>query len=96
MIARHHVNAAPIYLTINSQPWISNETKARLLEWKIRMDLVEYASRGAPPLLPISEIAAYQPRKPQSAPGTDPVAGKYFARIADPKSPFSESRIMSS
>lgn len=58
---RHHVNSAPIFLTINAQSWIPPETKARLLEWKIRMDLIEYAARGTPPLA-VDRIAEYQPR----------------------------------
>ncbi|KAG7131128.1 Oxidoreductase AgnL3 like protein [Verticillium longisporum] len=37
----HHVNSAIFYLTINKQAWISPADKARLLEWKIRMDFLE-------------------------------------------------------
>ncbi|KAI3396354.1 hypothetical protein diail_12244 [Diaporthe ilicicola] len=57
----HHVNAAPFHLTINSQPWISAQTKARLLEWKIRYDLIQYAARGVPELS-LDQIRAYKPR----------------------------------
>lgn len=39
------------------------ETKARLLEWKIRMDLLQYAARGVP-ALSFERLATYQPRKP--------------------------------
>jgi hypothetical protein len=46
----HHVNAAPAFATISELDWIPDETKARLLEWKVRMDLVQYAARGAPEL----------------------------------------------
>ncbi|KAK0626528.1 HypA protein [Immersiella caudata] len=46
----HHVNAAPMFVTLNKLDWIPAETKARLLEWKVRMDLVQYAARGAPEL----------------------------------------------
>jgi hypothetical protein len=46
----HHVNAAPAFVTLNKLDWIPDATKARLLEWKVRMDLVEYAARGAPGL----------------------------------------------
>lgn len=60
---RHHVNASPFFVTINAQDWIPAETKARLLEWKIRMDLLQYAARGAPELS-VEKLAAYQPRKP--------------------------------
>ena len=64
-LARHHVNSAPIFVTLNAQDWIPLETKARLLEWKIRMDLLQYAARGVPELS-LEKLAAYQPRKPQA------------------------------
>ncbi|KAK1766177.1 HypA protein [Phialemonium atrogriseum] len=57
----HHVNSAPIFLTINAQPWISTEVKVRILEWKIRMDLVQYAARAVPPLS-LDSITLYRPR----------------------------------
>lgn len=34
-------------------------TKARLLEWKIRMDLIQYAARGVPPLS-LEKISGYK------------------------------------
>lgn len=49
-MSRHHVNAAPFFQTINAQPWIPVETKARLLEWKIRYDIIKYAARAVPAL----------------------------------------------
>lgn len=58
----HHINAAPIFLTINAQPWIPVETKTRLLEWKIRYDLIQYAGRAVP-ALPLDKLKAYQPKK---------------------------------
>ncbi|KAB5531219.1 hypothetical protein GE09DRAFT_1063959 [Coniochaeta sp. 2T2.1] len=64
----HHVNAAPLWITINKQPWISLETKVRLLEWKIRLDLLQYAGRACPPLN-LDKIKAYKPKeKPQKTP----------------------------
>ncbi|KAG8158869.1 hypothetical protein KVR01_011312 [Diaporthe batatas] len=57
----HHLNSAPFHLTINSQSWIPAETKARLLEWKIRYDLVEYAARAVPELS-LDHIKGYKPR----------------------------------
>ncbi|UPK92117.1 hypothetical protein LCI18_003052 [Fusarium solani-melongenae] len=57
----HHINAALIYPTINDQPWISNETKARMLEWKIRMDLIQYTARGAPEYS-VQQISNYAPK----------------------------------
>lgn len=68
---RHHVNASPFFVTINAQNWIPAEIKARLLEWKIRMDLLEYAARGVPELS-VNKLAGYQPKKPgfgESLPG---------------------------
>ncbi|KAJ4389416.1 hypothetical protein N0V93_006884 [Gnomoniopsis smithogilvyi] len=58
----HHINAAPIFLTFNAQSWIPVETKARLLEWKIRYDLIQYAGRAVP-ALPLDQLKAYQPKK---------------------------------
>ncbi|KAK1990808.1 HypA protein [Colletotrichum falcatum] len=57
----HHTNAAPIFLSLNSKPWISTENKVRLLEHKIRMDLVQYAARGCPPLR-LDGVRSYRPR----------------------------------
>lgn len=67
----HHINSCPIYLTINSQPWIPAGTKARLLEWKIRYDLMEYVAVGVPELS-VDQIKAYQPKNQ----GTTSIAGK--------------------
>jgi hypothetical protein len=52
---------APIFLTINASPWIPTAAKVRLLEWKIRMDLAQYAARAVPPVS-IDSIAAYRPK----------------------------------
>ncbi|KAL7625541.1 hypothetical protein AAE478_004761 [Parahypoxylon ruwenzoriense] len=57
----HHINICPIFLIINSQDWIPIESKVRLLEWKIRMDLVQYAARRCPPLS-LDKIASYIPK----------------------------------
>ncbi|KAK0720028.1 HypA protein [Lasiosphaeris hirsuta] len=73
----HHVNASPIFLTINAQPWITAETKARLLEWKIRMDLLEYAARAAPPLS-LDKIASYQPKANPAKTPIEVVSRLYF------------------
>ncbi|KAK3939539.1 HypA protein [Diplogelasinospora grovesii] len=58
----HHVNSSPIFVTINRADWIPEETKVRLLEWKIRMDLAQYAARAVPELS-IDKISNYQPKK---------------------------------
>lgn len=59
---RHLVNSAPFFLSINEQSWIPAETKARLLEWKIRSDLMQYAARAVP-ALSLDDIKNYQPEK---------------------------------
>ncbi|RSL50234.1 hypothetical protein CEP53_008879 [Fusarium sp. AF-6] len=59
----HHVNSSFIYLSFNSQPWLSTADKVRLLEWKIRLDLVQYAARGCP-AVSLRNIAAYVPKQP--------------------------------
>lgn len=45
------------------QPWLSAENKARLLEWKIRMDLAMYASRRSPEIR-LDDIRSYKPKHP--------------------------------
>ncbi|KAG6356660.1 hypothetical protein INS49_014534 [Diaporthe citri] len=65
-MASHHPNSAPISVTFNSQSWIPAETKARLLEWKIRYDLLEYAAGGVPELS-LDQIKAYQPKNQGTA-----------------------------
>ncbi|KAI1654881.1 hypothetical protein F4813DRAFT_368789 [Daldinia decipiens] len=57
----HHININPIYIILNGLDWIPIESKVRLLEWKIRLDLVQYAARGCPPF-ELDNIAAYVPR----------------------------------
>ncbi|KAH7318698.1 HypA protein [Stachybotrys elegans] len=57
----HHLNAAPIFLSFNKQAWISQDMKIRLLEWKIRTDLLQYVARGCPPLQ-TERIRQYKPR----------------------------------
>ncbi|OBT59343.1 hypothetical protein VE04_00264 [Pseudogymnoascus sp. 24MN13] len=54
----HCVNASIFWPTFNALSWISDENKCRLLEWKGRLDLVMYVSRGTPPLLK-EEIEEY-------------------------------------
>ena len=51
----------PIFLALNAQDWIPLAAKTRLLEWKIRMDLVEYAARMCPPIA-ADRVLAYEPK----------------------------------
>ncbi|KAL6402538.1 hypothetical protein AUP68_15018 [Ilyonectria robusta] len=46
----HHVTSAPFFLTLNKLPWVPTAVKVRLLESKIRMDLLQYVARGCPAL----------------------------------------------
>ncbi|KFY18225.1 hypothetical protein V492_00045 [Pseudogymnoascus sp. VKM F-4246] len=54
----HCVNASIFWPTFNALSWLSDENKCRLLEWKGRLDLAMYVSRGTPRLLK-EEIEAY-------------------------------------
>jgi len=49
-----------------NQPWISPSNKARLLEYKGRLDLLQYASRGCPKLL-FEEIENYIPKEMEAS-----------------------------
>ncbi|KAI8627697.1 HypA protein [Xylariaceae sp. FL1651] len=57
----HHVNVCPLFLAINAADWISTANKVRLLEWKIRFDLLQYAARACAPVS-IEKITSYVPR----------------------------------
>ncbi|KAL2394054.1 Baeyer-Villiger monooxygenase dmxR6 [Exophiala dermatitidis] len=59
----HCVNCSIFFSAFITQPWLSVENKCRLLEWKGRLDLAMYVSRGCPELL-MDEIKDYKPRKP--------------------------------
>ncbi len=61
-MARHHINASPIFLTILGQAWISDQAKVRMLEWKIRMDLLQYAACACP-ALSLAAIETYTPNE---------------------------------
>ncbi|KAK8135303.1 hypothetical protein PG984_003243 [Apiospora sp. TS-2023a] len=62
----HHVTSAPIFVTLNKQDWISTEQKVRMLEWKIRLDIVQYVARGSPKLS-VGKIASYVPKDEASS-----------------------------
>ncbi|KAI2633978.1 HypA protein [Xylaria nigripes] len=66
----HHVTVAPFLLTINAQSWIPRETKARLLEWKIRFDLVEYAARSCPEAT-LEKITSFVPKPEARVPKSE-------------------------
>lgn len=58
----HSVNCSIGVSSLINQPWISAPDKARLLEYKGRLDVLQYASRGCPKLL-FEEIENYVPKK---------------------------------
>ena len=64
----HCVNCSIFFSSFLKQPWISEDNKIRLLEWKGRFDLCMYASRRSPkPLL--DEITNYRPKQQSSLDG---------------------------
>lgn len=59
----HSVNCSIFHSAFLKQDWLSDANKARLLEWKIRLDLVMYASRGSPEIR-MQDIKEYKPKQP--------------------------------
>lgn len=72
----HHINICPVFIAINNQDWIPIESKVRLLEWKIRMDLVEYAARVCPPLS-LDNISSYFPKDKNLGPANEQLPRVY-------------------
>lgn len=66
----HHVNSGPFFVTLNRQDWIPVEVKVRLLEWKIRMDLIQYTARGSPEL-GTQKIRDYVPKSRDPGPAVE-------------------------
>ncbi|KIW18045.1 hypothetical protein PV08_02332 [Exophiala spinifera] len=60
----HCVNCSIFFSAFLNEPWLSVENKCRLLEWKGRLDLASYVSRGSPELF-AEEIMYYKPRRPR-------------------------------
>lgn len=61
----HCVNLGIFLKVFADLSWLDRAAKARLLEWKVRMDLIIYVNRGCPELR-IEEIQDYVPRQPES------------------------------
>ncbi|KAH1569450.1 hypothetical protein KXX25_008446 [Aspergillus fumigatus] len=57
----HAVTASLGLIVLLQQPWVTPEQKARLIEWKARVDLVWYAASGAVELRR-KDIVDYRPR----------------------------------
>ncbi|KAH7033090.1 uncharacterized protein B0I36DRAFT_361808 [Microdochium trichocladiopsis] len=66
----HHINVLPIYIVLGQQDWIPLDVKVRLLEWKIRIDLLQYAARVCPELS-LDKITSYTPKNPTREPDHD-------------------------
>ena len=49
-LPRHHLNASPLILAICKQDWLPKETLARLVSWRMRYDVIDFITRGSPPL----------------------------------------------
>jgi hypothetical protein len=60
----HCVNCSIFFSAFINESWMSTEDKIKLLEWKGRLDLAMYVSRGAPELR-MDEIKNYQPKQPE-------------------------------
>ena len=58
----HSMNASIFFSAFLGQDWMKIEDKTRLLEWKGRMDLAMYASRGCPELR-LEEVTGYKSRR---------------------------------
>ncbi|KAI1468938.1 uncharacterized protein F4812DRAFT_458462 [Daldinia caldariorum] len=69
----HHINVNPLYIALNNQDWVPIESKVRLLEWKIRLDILAYVSQACPPL-ELDNIAAYVPQVGKLTPVYEQVA----------------------
>ncbi|KAJ5346003.1 hypothetical protein N7452_004007, partial [Penicillium brevicompactum] len=54
----HCLNSSIFFSKIVKLPYLDQQSKLRLLEWKGRMDLLMYTSRGTPDLL-LEEVAKY-------------------------------------
>ncbi|KAH8747649.1 hypothetical protein F5883DRAFT_509639 [Diaporthe sp. PMI_573] len=62
----HHVNSALMYVSNLEHPWLTRAEKRRLLEYKIRLDLVQYVERGRTPIN-VDAIYSYKPKVPSNS-----------------------------
>ncbi|KAJ5759766.1 hypothetical protein N7520_006922 [Penicillium odoratum] len=58
----HSLNSSIFFSTLMELPYLKQEWKCRLLEWKGRLDLLTYVSRNSPDLL-IDEVTNYPANK---------------------------------
>lgn len=57
----HCVNSSIFFSKIIELPFMTQRSKLRMLEWKGRIELLMYTSRGTPDLL-LDEVANYPPK----------------------------------
>jgi hypothetical protein len=62
----HHINASIFFSAFLAQDWLSLADKVRLLEWKVRVDLLNFATFTPKDLHP-DEIHNYKPEKPDES-----------------------------
>ncbi|KAL7913652.1 hypothetical protein GGI35DRAFT_438183 [Trichoderma velutinum] len=67
----HHLNSSPFFVALLSFPWLKPAQKARILEWKIRLDIVQYIARGCPPLR-LDTLKSFTPKDSTIASVTKP------------------------
>jgi hypothetical protein len=60
---RHFLNATPLFLSFNKLRWVPTRFKIQLLEWKMRLSVVNYIARGCPPLRS-DPLDTYKPKDP--------------------------------
>lgn len=66
----HCINCSIFLSVFAKQSWISLEARARLLEFKVRVDLILYANQGSPKLS-TKAISQYRMRRPACTDWTD-------------------------
>lgn len=59
----HNLNASIFFSAFLQQEWLSEASKVRLLEWKIRADLAQYAAAKSPEIR-LEMVRNYKPNKP--------------------------------
>ena len=89
----HHLNLTPIFVTINELSWIPMAMKTRMLEYKIRLNLLTYLAVGCPPL-DFSRVMSYLPRDKPLVP--KPIGTSLLNPPTSPYSPSPPSSSLSS
>ncbi|CAK7265298.1 hypothetical protein SEPCBS119000_001441 [Sporothrix epigloea] len=96
----HHVTSIPFFTALNSFTWVPVQAKARMLEWKIRMDLAQYAARACPPLRSVTALETYQSPPHDAAAGAtsevanaDPEAATCSADHISPEAAAAAARL---